>query len=523
MPPASTITTTTQTTAISFPFQRKAFYANGRFWVFYCDGDYMLWAHSLDGITWTVAQKTIETRSPTQTSGTWSNPTGAYADGGGVAQAYVGDQQDYYGYGFALSSTAKVTKVRVRLDIFSDVAGNVSIKVSWDGGTTWGPVHTQAITTTETTYFIDVTSDTEWTPTKTSNIVVRITAVDTEIVNLDWIPVEVTYYDPDQVVRASTLGEKISIWFDGTFLHYAYASKVANTALTYRRSTPNSDGTITWSAPEQTAVAAVAGVTYSRPFISVDSVGYPWISYATGSYPFVTKASTNDGSWTTQTDFPTQLSTTSNAAWATSVVPLTSQKMYVVYVYSAVTLKGRLWDGSVFGSEEAASVSAILSYFRFSVTTYQDDVHLVFDKNVATYDIIYRKRTFGVGWGSEEVIQTPGNVNYAPVLSTFGPGDLYCFWMGAPTSERVYYKRNIGGTWDSTPTLWITEVVIEPNDRLTCFYQAYGSHPTFYIGLVYIPETSSPYSIKFDFITLTKKEIQYSDGLVSVDVISYET
>jgi len=50
-------------------------------------------------------------------------------------------------------------------------------------------------------------------------------------------------------VRACTYGFKFSIWFDGTYLHYAYSDV---SAIYYRRETPNSDGTITWSAAEQT-------------------------------------------------------------------------------------------------------------------------------------------------------------------------------------------------------------------------------------------------------------------------------
>jgi hypothetical protein len=48
------------------------------------------------------------------------------------------------------------------------------------------------------------------------------------------------------------------IFFDGTYFHYAVTSVVANTEtrhfLYYRRGTPNSDGTITWSQPEQVAM-----------------------------------------------------------------------------------------------------------------------------------------------------------------------------------------------------------------------------------------------------------------------------
>ena len=52
----STLTPGTSTTsdATQDPFQRKTFYANGRYWVFYSDGTSLVWQTSTDGITWGV-------------------------------------------------------------------------------------------------------------------------------------------------------------------------------------------------------------------------------------------------------------------------------------------------------------------------------------------------------------------------------------------------------------------------------------------------------------------------------------
>jgi len=48
----STVGTTTVSGAIIWPFQRKCFYANGRFWVFFTKGGYMGYCSSPDGINW---------------------------------------------------------------------------------------------------------------------------------------------------------------------------------------------------------------------------------------------------------------------------------------------------------------------------------------------------------------------------------------------------------------------------------------------------------------------------------------
>jgi hypothetical protein len=75
----------------------------------------------------------------------------------------------------------------------------IRVDVTWDGGTSWSSKQTTNLNGTETTYWVDVTSNTTWTPTKLSdaNFQVRVDAMtvgaDPGDVRLDWIPVEVTY------------------------------------------------------------------------------------------------------------------------------------------------------------------------------------------------------------------------------------------------------------------------------------------------------------------------------------------
>jgi hypothetical protein len=153
-----------------------------------------------------------ETRSPTQNlaggGGAWTNPTRAYADDTSRATAGLnGRQQIYYGYGYALSAGSSVTQVRVRLDAFCASANQrIILAVSTDGGTTWLPTTytTPSLPTAETTYWVDVTGWTTWTPALVNNIRTRVESVRTAgTINLDWVPVEVTYYNPT-VTRSPT-------------------------------------------------------------------------------------------------------------------------------------------------------------------------------------------------------------------------------------------------------------------------------------------------------------------------------
>jgi hypothetical protein len=72
------------------------------------------------------------TNSPSSTSGGWTNPTNAYADGGTYAyitSATPSASQTYSGYGFNIPSGASITQVRVRYDAWSiGTAGLTSSK-----------------------------------------------------------------------------------------------------------------------------------------------------------------------------------------------------------------------------------------------------------------------------------------------------------------------------------------------------------------------------------------------------------
>jgi hypothetical protein len=304
----------------------------------------------------------------------------------------------------------------------------------------------------------------------------------------------------DTAVRAATAGYLFSVWFDGTYLHYAYA---AGTSIYYRRGTPNSDGTITWSADEQTVPTKYNQARF--PMVSVDSNGYVWIGYIdfTSSYyyPYVIKSGNNDGTWgTTPSGFPYQLSTTSSNNWGVSVISLTSGKMLVIYGSQETgTVKARRWDGSAWGTE-VATTSAIQAGYYHSAVAQGDDVHLVFLK-YSTYDVIYTKYSYATNSFSAEVtLRATATLSSAPVISIDTvTNDLYVFWAGYPTANHIYFRKYTAstGTWE-TAVDWIAETeTLTGNDRLTCFYQAYSNK----IGLVYMTRTASPYNVKFAFLS----------------------
>jgi hypothetical protein len=307
-------------------------------------------------------------------------------------------------------------------------------------------------------------------------------------------------------IRSSIYGSNISLWFDGTYVHYAYASV---SSIYYRRGTPNSNGTITWSADEQAVSTTYNQATY--PMVSVDSNGYVWIGYTdydgTSRYPYVIKSGNNDGTWgSTPSGFPYRLSTTASDYWRVSVIPLTSGKMLAVYAYNGVTVKAKRWDGSAWGSEVATTSPIYWGEFHSEVAQ-GDDVHLVFLIS-PVFDILYVKYTYSTNsFGTETTLQASATAASAPVICIdSSTNDLYVFWAGYPTENKIYFRKYTAssGTWGAK-VLWLDESteVLTKAYSLTCFYQAYAN----YIGLEYMTKTESLYNVKFAFFTLVAPAI----------------
>lgn len=74
----------------------------------------------------------------------------------------------------------------------------IELKVTWDGGSTWSSLASQTLTSSEATYWYDVTGETTWTADKLSNSNFKVyahalTVGDASDVYLDWMPVEVLW------------------------------------------------------------------------------------------------------------------------------------------------------------------------------------------------------------------------------------------------------------------------------------------------------------------------------------------
>jgi len=280
------------------------------------------------------------------------------------------------------------------------------------------------------------------------------------------------------VIRPSTRAYAISFLYDGENIHYAYAFNIdGNQPVYYRRGTPNPDGTITWHTDEQAITTAELGGT--SPVLAIDSDGHVWIVYQqgiTGENPhklYVTKNARTDEIWETESGYPMELDDPANYGFPTgtraqgSIVALTGGKMYVCYGFAdspsdqTSPVYGRLFDGASWGSVETISSRNLSILGGNSVLAFSngDDVYCVYPVRAGTgIQIAFNKRTYGVGWGTEENVSNilpftgeTGDANEAVgPTATYNPttDELWVFYANVE-KNAIYYRKRTSGTWEN--------------------------------------------------------------------------
>ncbi len=297
-------------------------------------------------------------------------------------------------------------------------------------------------------------------------------------------------------IRACVSGDQFSVWFDGTYVHYAFSTGASGTHVYYRRGTPNGGGNITWGSAEVVAIPGVSGVICSIPSISVDSTGSAWIGYrriqSGNLYAYVVKNKNTNGTWATASGFPYNLSGYSAAAWVATPVPLDSGKVVAIYGTVGQVIRARSWNGTAWvGGFTTVSGS---SWLYFSAVGKGDDVHLAF---LNTSRIIYVKYNFSSNsLGPEEVVQGGVTSTTGPVLSLDSTsGDLHLFWAGAPTASRIFYKQSAGGKWDAAALNLVDESsqTLSGNGFLTTPYATGGTEGKI---VFYLTKAVKPFNVK---------------------------
>jgi len=322
-------------------------------------------------------------------------------------------------------------------------------------------------------------------------------------------------------IGATAGGGRASIAFDGTYVHYTRGTFATTYDVFYRRGIPEANGTITWSAGEQTVDNGVAGDYFDYPTITVDTNGYAWIGayndqVGGDDFPVVFKNANNDGTWAL--DFLFELSAIDDTEWRVIPVALTGGRVYVVYFRDGDPILGRMYDAG-WGAEEndLADFDVAFSFrFQVSVIANGDNVSLVYNRET-TNQIRHNERVFGVGWNATDNLVRDAVTGVTTMALAYEPnnGTLYCFWLNV-TTDHVYFKKFSGGVWDVAFTDWLDESVddIASELELNSYDMTYGSS----IGVCYTTKLAQPFNIRFAFLEIPLPPT--IDGLDSDSIIS---
>ncbi|MCY7419782.1 MAG: hypothetical protein LH650_15065 [Chloroflexi bacterium] len=126
--------------------------------------------------------------------------------GSGAVPSTTKDRHRFHGFAFGLPGAVNdIDGIRVQADLKLDAFTGTNLlcaQLSWNGGTTWTTIKTQAIATaTETTYTFGGTADTwgrAWTLSELSTTNFRVRIIDASTITtrdfqLDYLAVSVTY------------------------------------------------------------------------------------------------------------------------------------------------------------------------------------------------------------------------------------------------------------------------------------------------------------------------------------------
>src|SRR3989338_10927402 len=153
--------------------------------------------------------------NPSLCSGAWTDCANAFTDNGQNTYAIVTNAFNksiiLEGYNLTVACNSNIESLKIRADFFVNSLNTYTkIKVSRDGGITYGPDHSILGTYSETPYWIDITNDFPWTAPDLEKGKFKISATCSTLngVNsrckIEWIPVNISIKNSDPPVINQT-------------------------------------------------------------------------------------------------------------------------------------------------------------------------------------------------------------------------------------------------------------------------------------------------------------------------------
>lgn len=317
---------------------------------------------------------------------------------------------------------------------------------------------------------------------------------------------------------STDIGELFSVWYNGSgyfsYVAVRYNPRTSREYITYRSGTPNSDGSITWRAAEQTVYTASSSSDEIRlPSVCLDWNGYPLIGYSRGSgatfNAYVTKSTKNDGTWTTVSGYPVTLSSSSSTNHlGVTVLPLhiSSARCVAIYVKQGGYIQARRYSGSgsTWGTERSTTQKCRFPYSYSAIAFDSNVVRVVWINNSLmvppTYNVYYTTFSYtsdGFGAFTANLGTCDGGTSPILIRDTYYS---HLYVLKAQSSDNtISYQRHNGSAWEGWVT-WLTE-----SDVLVSGTQIIAHSRSDYrevnIGVTWVASPPSPYDYKFQILT----------------------
>jgi len=267
-------------------------------------------------------------------------------------------------------------------------------------------------------------------------------------------------------VVACTSGEYFSIrHYSISGTDYVYYARLASDSsywyIYFRRGTISGD-TITWGT-EYIAYQDSISIYIGIPDVEVTTDNYVWVSFSYRSTYVRTKIYTNannDGSGTWSSSTYIQFGYNIPYDAVSCLVRLTNGKLYVITYNPGATIGvlGKLLNVT-WGAVETITDPGYPNIGAYwSAAPGNDNVYFV-SINGAGSAVQFKLRTYGVGWGSFETVDTSLIENTYEICVDNASGDCYVFTFqaaGAGYNDLWYYKRT-SGVWGSHIILFTSE------------------------------------------------------------------
>lgn len=229
--------------------------------------------------------------------------------------------------------------------------------------------------------------------------------------------------------------DSFAIWLDGDYFHitaFTVDSFGAPDDLVYRRGVLHNDGSISWSAPEQSLGYSGFSTLYNSIFVCADSSGYPWVAwfdYGVGgpAKVYARKSSMNDGTFVT--DFTKSFVAADwTNTYVVSLAPMAGGKMLALYGSQEDAIKVQAYDGAGSWIAAVTSPDTLESQYAHSLLGDDDGVEIAYVEAAgqtlkhAHYDYATNLLTI------IETLQATSEETY-PALMKGESGNFFCFWL----------------------------------------------------------------------------------------------